>query len=928
MIGFLRRLVCVVLALLPAALANAADPAPDAAEPGSIEAIAKFTTEPRFLSSWVSYVPASATVPSPTKYLGHVAGAAGELSRTSQIYGYFRELAKATPRVRVEVIGKSEEGRDILLVAIADEEGIRNLDRLKAATAALADPRTTSPEAAEKIIATARPIYYFNAGLHSTETGSPEMVMELAYRLAVSEQPMIRDIRKNLVVLINPVSEPDGRDKTVDWFYRFLKGKTDWDNLPEDSPPYWGYYVFHDNNRDTHQKALQLTQAVHRMFYDYHPTAVHDLHESIPLLHTWNGTGPYNVNLDPIAISEWLETSFHEVQSMTSLGMPGVWTWGFGESWGLHYLDSVASNHNSLGRGYETFGNGTAETVERTLRPSENRYVDTPVTNREWYRPWPPDKKFQWSLRNNTNYMETGCLAILDWSSKNAKDMLRNFYRKGYNSWQKGVKGNPYAFVIPQNQGDPRRVAQMIEVLRGHRIEVARLSEAVVVKEGSFAKGDFVVLLDQPYRNYAVDLLVAQKFPTETPYEPYDDVSWALNVHYGLTATPIEDEKIKAARVEKLAAAPSVGGRVGAGPVYLLKDSGQEALLAARFRLSKFKVSIAETSFTVGTTAYPAGSWIVAAQDGLAAALDAVAKELGVDFDGAAAVPKVAMHDAPIPRVAVWHLWADTESVGWLRLALDQEKIPYDYIRDEEIRAGRLRDKYDVILYGNTYANLKGQILGIDTKWGPMPYTKTPEFPSHGVPDASEDITGGIGWKGMANLQEFLDRGGLLITLGNGSALVIEGGLARNVNRSGTSVETPGVELTVKFLRPDHPIAYGYPTLTSAFRTELPIYSVRPAFQRFVVLQWGTKLPKRERDPDTPAPAGEKKDTDPAFVVSGGVKKGDDLEGQPAILDLPAGKGRVLAFNFNPMHRDLNHSDYRFLWNGILNWNALPPAQP
>lgn len=929
--GRFLRVACVALALLPASATRAADPAPDVAEPGSIEAIAKFTTEPRFLSPWVSYVPASATVPSPTKYLGHVAGAAGELSRTSQIYGYFRELATATPRVRVEVIGKSEEGRDILLVAIADEEGIRNLDRLKAATAALADPRTTSPEAVERIIATARPIYYFNAGLHSTETGSPEMVMELAYRLAVSEQPMIRDIRKNLVVLINPVSEPDGRDKMVDWFYRYLKGKTDWDNLPENSPPYWGHYVFHDNNRDTHQKALQLTQAVHRMFYDYHPTAVHDLHESIPLLHTWNGTGPYNVNLDPIAISEWLETSFHEVQSLTSLGMPGVWTWGFGESWGLHYLDSVAANHNSIGRGYETFGNSTAETVERTLRPGENRYVDTPVTNREWYRPWPPDKKFRWSLRNNTNYMQTGCLAILDWSSKNAKDMLRNFYRKGYNSWQKGVKGNPYAFVIPQGQGDPRRVAQMVEVLRGHRIEVARLTEGVTVKEGTFAKGDFVVLLDQPYRNYAVDLLEPQKFPTETPYEPYDDVSWALTVHYGLTATRVDDEKIKAARVERLTAAPVVTGKVtGAGPPYLLKDTGQEALLAARFRLARFQVSIAEAAFAVGGASYPAGSWILPAQEGLGPALDAVAKELGLDFESAGAAPKVATHEAPIPRVAVWHLWADTESVGWLRLALDQEKVPYDYIRDEEIRAGGLRDKYDIILYGNNYSNLKNQILGLDTRWGPMPYTKTPEFPSHGVPDASEDITGGIGWKGMANLQDYLDRGGLLITLGNGSALALEGGLARNVNRSGTSVDTPGVELTVKFLRPDHPVAYGYPALTSAFRSSFPIYAVRPEFQRFVVLQWGTKLPKRDRDPDAPKPAATEKgkDAEPAFVLSGGVKKGDDLEGAPAILDLPAGKGRVLAFNFNPMHRDLNHSDYRFLWNGILNWNALPPVQP
>ena len=215
-----------------------------------------------------------------------------------------------------------------------------------------------------------------------------------------------------------------------------------------------------------------------------------------------------------------------------------------------------------------------------------------------------------------------------------------------------------------------------------------------------------------------------------------------------------------------------------------------------------------------------------------------------------------------------------------------------------------------------------------------MPYTKTPEFPSHGVPDFSEDITGGIGWGGMANLQEFLDRGGLLITLGNGSALALDGGLARNVRRA-AGVDTPGVELTVKFERPDHPLAYGYPKITSAFRSDLPVYSVRPEYQRFVVLQWGTKLPKRERDPDAEkaaaAAATEKdkpKDTTPAFVVSGGVKKGDDLEGQPAILDLPAGKGRVLAFNFNPIHRDLNHSDYRFLWNGILNWSALPPAQP
>ena len=562
--------------------------------------------------------------------------------------------------------------------------------------------------------------------------------------------------------------------------------------------------------------------------------------------------------------------------------------------------------------------------------------MDRPVTDREWYRAWPPEKKFLWSLRDNTNYMESGCLSILDWAAKNSKELLRDFYRKGYNSWQKGVKGNPYAFAIPQDQGDPRRVAQMIDLLRADGIEVSRLTAPVTVQEGTFAKGDFVVKLDQPYRNYAVDLLEPQKFP-ETPYTPYDDVSWALPVHYGLEAKKIDDAKISSASLAPVVSPPAVVGRVaGSGPVYLLKDTGQEALLAARFRLASFQLSIAEKPFKSGGVDYPAGSWILPAQDGLSAALGSVANELGLSFESAAAAPSVPAHGAPIPRIALWHLWSDTEMTGWLRMTLDQEKIPYAYIRDEDVRAGHLREKYDVLLYGHNDESLKGQIQGIDTKWGPMAYTKTAEFPSHGVPDASEDITGGIGWTGMQSLQEFLGAGGLMITLGNGSTLPLEGGLVRGVSRRTSSAYTPGVELKVKFDRPEHPLAYGYPLESSAFRTDLWSYSVRPADQRFVVLQWGTRPTKEEREfqeglerkpepkPEPKAPASG----DSSMVVSGGGRRLEELEGFPAILDVPSGKGRVIAFNFNPVHRNLNHSDYRFLWNGILNWSGLPPAQP
>ncbi|HEX2598916.1 MAG TPA: M14 family zinc carboxypeptidase, partial [Terriglobales bacterium] len=526
---------------------NTVAQSPDVAEPGSVEAIAAATTDPHYVSPWVSYVPQSTAVPSPEKFFGRIMGAPGELVGTAKAYGYARALAQASPRVRVFTIGRSEEGRDILLLAIADEAGIRDLDRLKAATATLSDPRSTDAAAADKLIPTARPIYYFNAALHSDETGSTEAVLELAYRLAVSEQPMIKNIRQQLVVLINPISNPDGRDKMVDWFYRYLKGKTDRATLPRQSPPYWSKYAFVDINRDTHQQTHETTKAVHRMFHEWHPTVVHDLHEGSPFLMTWNGTGPYNPNIDPITYTEFLELSFHEVESLTAMGMPGVSTWNFGEAFAHLYLDSVAMNHNSIGRGYETFGNGSAETERRSVPPSD--------TTMEWYRPLPAPRQVTWSARDNLNYQETAALAALDDSAHRSKEMLHNFYKKAWDSWHKGLTQPPYAFLISQDQGDPARVAQMIERLMNQHIEVARAERSIQLKEGTFPAGTYVVRLDQPYRNYAVDLLTPQNFP-KGGGEPYDDVSWELPAHYHLQATPSSDASILKMNLVPLQAPP------------------------------------------------------------------------------------------------------------------------------------------------------------------------------------------------------------------------------------------------------------------------------------------------------------------------------------------------------------------------------------
>jgi Zinc carboxypeptidase len=910
--------------------------APDMAESGSVEEIAKATTEARFLSPWVSYLPASSTVPSPRAFLGRIAGAPGELVDSAKAYAYSHALAAASPRVRVFTIGRSEEGRDIILLAIADEKGIQSLDALKSANASLADPRTIDAATADRLIADSRPFYYFNAGLHSDETGSTESVLELAYRLAVSEQPMIRRIRENTVVLIDPVCNPDGRDKQVEWFYKFLKGKTDRDTLPRGAPPYWGKYAFVDINRDAHQLAFETTKALSRMFFEYHPVIVHDLHESVPLLMTWNGTGPYNPNIDPITFSEFLTLSFHEVETMTGIGMPGVSTWNFGEGFGHMFTDSVAMNHNAIGRGYETFGNGTAETLTQSLTPED--------TSPQWYRVLPPPTgNFLWSARDNVNYNETGALAALDYVAANSHMLLRNFYTKSLHSLRKGLDEAPYAFVIPADQGDPMRVAQLVARLRSQHIEVGRTEAPLTLKEGSFPAGTYVVQLGQPYRNYAVDLLMPQKYPKDGG-EPYDDVSWELPAYFHVDVIPVADESMRVIKLPLVTSAPHPrGGVTGSGPVYLLRDTGQEGLFEARYQLARYKVDIAEHSFVHDGANYPAGSWIFPPQNGIDAALRDVADRLGLEFAGSSAAPQVAHHSAKVPRLGLWVPWADTDSIGWVRYSLDQRKIPYVYLRDEDIRAGNLKKKIDVLLYGHVDLELAEQIQGIPKAWGPMPFKKTPQTPSHGTPAASDDITGGIGWEGLAQVQQFIEHGGLMVTLGNGSMLPLEAGMVRGVRRDSGGVprstagggaasseasrdsvtRTPGAHVRVSFVRPDHPIAYGYSPSTYVFRQNFALYSVPrrwlrmaycqtcldgPIDARGVVLQWG--------DPNEPAP----------FLVSGQVWGQDNLIGRPAILDMPVGQGHVVAFNFNPLYRDSNRGDQRMLWNAIINWQAILAA--
>jgi hypothetical protein len=272
------------------------------------------------MSPLVDHLPKVSGVPTPKDVLGYYVGEPKRLTRVAEISKYYRALASASKRVKVLSAGTTDEGRECLVAVISDEENIRNLDTLKANLARLADPRSLAPADAKRIIEQSKPVYFLTGGLHSGETGPPEMLMELAYRLAVEESPLYDSIRKNVVVMVNNSSDPDGRDRFVDWYYRYgTVQETEQDRVP--GPPYWGKYIFHDNNRDINYS--QVTMRNWLDFYlQWHPPIMHDLHESQPLLYTFSGQAPQNPTLDPILYAELPWFANFEMTKLISYGIP------------------------------------------------------------------------------------------------------------------------------------------------------------------------------------------------------------------------------------------------------------------------------------------------------------------------------------------------------------------------------------------------------------------------------------------------------------------------------------------------------------------------------------------------------------------------------------------------------------------------------
>ena len=904
----------------------------------------KFTTE------LVDHLPASATVPSPLKVLGYVPGTPGHLSYVADINRYFKALDEASPRVQLFSLGMSDEGREMIMVAIADEATMGRLDEYRTMLGRIADPRGLSPDEKARVIAGAKPIYWLTGSIHSPEIGSPEMLMELAYRLAVDESDFVKTIRSGVITLITPVTEVDGRDRMVDVNKLTRQLKLG----PRGAPlVYWGKYTAHDNNRDGMVLSQKLTQNVMKGFLNWKPVVFHDLHESVPFLYVSTGTGPYNDEFDPIVIDEWHTLAYQEITELTRRGLPGVWTHGFYDGWAPNYMLAIGNLHNSIGRFYETY-TSTGTDCQTVKLPASQ-------TERRWDRPNPPVNDVKWCMRSNINYQQSGVMIALKYVADHPSTFLENYAAKAERMIKRGQTSAPYAYVIPRDQRRAAEAADLVNLFRAHGSEVHVAQEDFEVKvsgarsqesggdsarvardsAGGAAtpasrpptttrvkRGDWIVRMDQPYTATVRTLLAIQKYKADDP-PPYDDTGWTLDELRHVVTFKVADSTILAKPMTALTADAKVEGTIsGSGNVILVEHLGDWRSAVLPWKVGNARVSSAEVSFTAAGRTWPAGTFIVTG----GRARDAV-RELGLTATAVASAPTVRSHDVRPPRVALVHSWLETQNEGWVRYAFDQLGVPYTYISDQSLSAPKRLDAFDVLVFPHVNGSPQTLINGRPMSGPAIPWKKTALTPNLDKWDQTDDVRRGMGLEGAAALRRFVERGGVLITEGNTSRLPIALGFNSTVSEEeARTLRTRGAIFRARADTTGSPILYGYERTTfPVYFNRTPLLSVQgrdttgalegvdPAIVADMERQRGRVILRFHQKADS-------------LLISGLLVNGSEMAGRAAVVDAPVGRGRVVLFGIRPMWRWQSQGTFALMLNAMAHWNHLgvttaPPAR-
>jgi hypothetical protein len=842
--------------------------------------------------------PIFAQLPSPESQLGFAVGADRKLADWNEIIRYFNALDKSSERVEVVELGKSTEGRPLVLAVITAPKNFARRDDILNIQRRLADPRQVHADSLAGYLRRGRTVVMINCSIHSTEIAASQMAMELAYKLASANDASTQEILDNVILLLTPSSNPDGIQLVVDWYKKYLSTPYEGSNPPWLYHPYAG----HDDNRDWFMLHLVETKLITAAQYQkWFPQIVYDVHqmgEKGPRFFFPPFYEVSNPNIDPILLRSILQIGGHVTTDLAAQGFTGVATeWTF-DTWWHGGMRSAPYFHNSVGLLSEAASVKLATPIE--IKFDEIGGSGRGLTNaREFQTNFPePWKGGWWRLRNIVDLELTASYSLLTLAARYRDQWLHNFYRLGQRAIEKGKKDSPRAYIIPLQQHDVAAAQKLLDVMLLQGTEILRAKKDFVADGANYPAGSFILDLAQPYRNNVVALFEKQKYPEKRRYpggpleQPYDVTGWTLPLQMGVEYfSSTQEIKDWVADTINAFTSPSTQR-------FIATNSSPEK--SAQFSVSPNSLDayklvnrlLKKNKTVLWSRSYPQLLLETNSEE-----LTNAAQNLSVNITTATVVNNNSnAQKLKRARVGIYRSFVPTADEGWTRFVLDEFEFDYRNLEDGDLRRGEFISQFDAIIFPDQRDSTI--LLGRrpDDKENPFP----PEF------------TGGTGELGLTNVRRFVEQGGTLLAFDSATRLFIRQWALPVVNEldgmKATEFSAPG-SLFRGIVDTNHPIAFGMPRETTLFFGNSGAFSVREG--RSIV-----KYPLQNP------------------LLSGWLQGESKLQGKTALVEVALGRGRVILFGFRPQHRGQTYATFKLVFNSLwyaaaeaMNWGKAVTAE-
>ena len=836
-----------------------------------------------------------AAIPSPETAFGFRMGADRELADWPGLQRYFETVAAASDRVEIVDAGPSTEGRRLIAAVVSSPENLARLEQIRTNALRLADPRTLDEPAAMALAEHQPVIVVLGMSIHATEIGATQAAPELLHTLATSQDRDVMRSLREVVLILFPSLNPDGHTITVDWYRKWKGTEFEGTNMP------WLYhrYVGHDINRDAFMMNMAENRSIADFFYRrWHPQVfltMHQMGPRGPRFFVPPNFDPIDRNYDPLIWRTAGLLGHAMALALEEDGRSGVLQNALYDYYWPGYEDSAPIGHNTVTILTEAASVriATPITVAADQLTGGRGFPDhQPSTT--FPHPWPGG---DWRLRDVVDYDLSAARGMLGAAARYREELVRNFYRMGKRQVELGLKGGPFAFIIPPDQFDPHAARKLEQLLIEGAVEVRRTVEPFRLAETVYPQGTDIIMMAQPFRAYAKTLLETQHYPVRrlapgAPVDrPYDVAGWTLPLQMNVKVDRIDQyfEPPATTRLDRASIAPArVWGDMRKPTFYVIDGRGNGASIATnRLLKAGARVSWLASPMAIQGYTYQPGAMVVAEASGVRDAVGAIARDLGLRATALAGRPPQDARPLTPVRIALYKPWVESIDEGWTRWLLEQYEFSFETMTDADIRRGGLRARFDALVIPDVGADrlIAGHPAG----------TMPPEY------------VGGLGTEGADMIRQFVIGGGTLVALDSASELAVNllGAPVKDVTRGLPPSEyfCPGSVIRLQ-LDPD-PLTYGVPSETAGFCAFNGAFDLLPA---------AAATPEAATVP-TARIVGRYPTSD--VLLSGWLEGERVIAGKGALVEVRSGQGRAILFAFRPQHRAQSHATFRLFFNAL-----------